>query len=320
MAFLPVPATNLAQRQLGVIARRQLRRWLTPARVDGLVRHGTLVRIERGVYRVRGSALVPAHVSFAAALRAGPNSVISGAAVLGLTGVDGFDGAGPFEILVPPGRRLTEVRFPWRTDPHPSRRLVRHGDVRLTTVGDALVHAVRWRDELGDRVLRLGFHWLCWQGRLDRDTYVARLTARFGADPLAATLLDIIGGRDAAVCESPGEIVIGQVLAGFDPAPRPQVRIGRYRVDWFFEQLQLAIEYEGVVDHTGPTDRDADARRERDLAAAGIEVLRFTAADLRDLTALQVTLVTTVARRALELGVSAPVFDPSRAAPSVDTH
>jgi hypothetical protein len=126
--------------------------------------------------------------------------------------VDGFELGRRFEVLVPQGRRLQGVRFRWRTDPNPARSYARLGAVRLTRPGDALGYAVYWREELGDRALELGFHWLCWHDHLDRRAFVARLVARSVVDPSAAALLELVGGVVAAACESDGEVAGEDVL------------------------------------------------------------------------------------------------------------
>lgn len=312
MVKLPAPAVVLAERQLGVIARWQLRRWLRGDQIDGLVHRRVLVRLQRGVYRLHGSAVVPGQIPFAAALRAGPTAVLTGPAVLGHLGVDGFDAGGLFEVLLRPGRRLAGVEFPWRIDPARFRGVTEHGAIRLTLPGDALVHSTRWRDELGDRTLRLGCHWLGWRGHLDRDAYLRRLVRRAGADPAAATMLEILGGERFARCESDGEIDLGCILSGFDPAPTPQVWLhpGR-RTNWYFDLLRLAIEYDGGVDHQ---DAAAEAQRDRELAEEGVQVLHVTPADLLDEAALLARIVTALTLRALEFGVPAPTYDPTRRA------
>jgi hypothetical protein len=88
--LLPAEATKLAETQYGVVSRRQLLRELSPSQVKGRVRHGRLVVVERGVYRVPGGAVVPQQRPFAAALRSGDGATLTGPFVLGHLGVDGF--------------------------------------------------------------------------------------------------------------------------------------------------------------------------------------------------------------------------------------
>jgi hypothetical protein len=317
MLHLPAPVIALAERQLGLIARFQLRRWLRPSQVDGHVRRGALVAVERGVYRVPAGAVVGQQTAFAAALRARPDATVTGPAVLGHLGVDGFSAGVPFEILVVPGRTLQNVDFPWRADPRPDRRVVRYGEVRLTRPEDALVHSVRWRRELGDRVLRLGCHWLGWRGLIDRDRFLERLVARSGHDPDAARFLEVMGGVELGRCESDGERHLGHLVLGFDPPPRPQIWVrARRRSDWLFVEHGVALEYQGAIDHGGLANAAADAERDRELlVAADVRVIHVTDRDLADEPALIARIASELAIRATELGIPTPTYDPSRRPP-----
>jgi hypothetical protein len=307
---LPRRVVALLQRQLGVAGRRQLLVHLSAGQVDAHVRRGRLVRLERGVYRLSGSAVVPGQRAIAAALRAGPGTCLTGPAVLGFRGVDGFDADGPFELLVPRGRRLPALACDWRPDPHPSRRVTRRGAVRLAVCEDAVVHSTRWRSRLGDRNLRLAVHWLGWRGDIDRERFLERLLARAPSEPDAAAMLEILGGIELGRCESDGEVALGRLACCFDPRPEPQVWVtATRRVDWYFASLRLALEYDGGVDH--PAGSAADRRRDRELERGGIRVLRVTADELRDPDAVLARIAEALLLRALELGVRAPSFDPT---------
>jgi hypothetical protein len=313
---LPPPLLELAEAQLGVLSRRQLRTHLGSDLVDGLVRHGHLARLERGIYRIPGGAPSPQQLAVAAALRAGPNATLTGPIVLAHHRVDGIDPSGaPFEVLLGTRRQLYGVSFPWRPDPNPSRRTTSLGEVRLATVDDALVHSVRWRTDLGDRALRLACDWLGWRGLLDRDRFLQRLVARAAEDPAADELLTVLGGDTLGRCESDGERVLGAVATRFEPAPEPQVWLpGPCRADWYFRELRLVLEFDGRVDHTSEDDRSADAARDAQLAEHGVVVVRVTPDELSNETALVGRLALELTLRAHELGVPAPTYDPARAA------
>jgi very-short-patch-repair endonuclease len=54
-------------------------------------------------------------------------------------------------------------------------------------------------------------------------------------------------------------------------------------LDRAWPEVKLAVELDGAQHHTSPQDRRADLERDRELAALGWVVLRFTYADvLRD--------------------------------------
>jgi hypothetical protein len=314
MPPLPAPVLALAERQLGILARFQLRRWLRPSQIDGYVRRGQLVVVERGIYRAVAGAIVGQQAAFAAALRSRPSATITGPAVLGHLGVDGFAAGAPFEILVAPGRTLRNVGFPWRPDPRPARAVLRCGEVRLTRPEDALVHSVRWREEFGDRVLRLGCYWLGWRGLIDRDRFLHQLVARADVDPDASQFLEVMGGLALGRCESDGERGLGRIALNFDPPPRPQVWVqpGR-RPDWLFVDHGVGLEYQGEVDHGGLSNAEADALREDEVRTAGdVRLLYVTDRDLDDEPALIARMVTELTLRAHERGIPTPTYDPNR--------
>ncbi len=313
MLDLPADLITLAEHQLGILARFQLARWLDPNQIDGYVRRGRLVVVERGVYRATASAVVAQQAAFAAALRARPGATITGPAVLGHLGVDGFSASAPFEVLVRPGRRLHNVDFPWREDPRPEREVERCGEVRLALPADALVHSVRWRREVSDRSLRLGCDWLGWRGLIDRAAFLELLVSRARIDPDAAQLLEVLGGIELGRCESQGERRLGAIAMGLDPAPTPQVWVTPHRrSDWAFVSYGVLIEYQGSVDHTGEANAARDEAREAELRAAGWLVISVTASDLEDEAALLARIVAALTLRAVERGLPTPTYDPAR--------
>lgn len=301
IAAFPQPLLDLMARQFGAVARYQLIDHLTVGTVNGLVRRGALVCVERGVYRARGGACSPAQRAMAAALRARPGAVVSGPLVLALLGVDGFTGDLPFEVLVAPHRRPTGVDFTWRPDPTPEATKASVGALPIVTPTAALVDSARWLDRLTARRLRAGFDAARWSG-LTTTQRVRERAERLGPDdPGAAFFLELFaegGGQP----ESEKERVLGRLLADFDPPPESQVWLTpRRRTDWYFREPRVAVEYNGTVDHTGPSARERDAEREDELADLGILVVTVTAADLGAPDDLRAWLRVILARRAREL-------------------
>jgi len=90
--------------------------------------------------------------------------------------------------------------------------------------------------------------------------------------------------------ESPPEsrLRVALVLAGLQPVPQCEVHAdGRFvaRVDLAFPEVRLAVEYEGAHHFAGDQIARDDERLDR-LRAAGWQVIRVSAVDLRDLDAL----------------------------------
>ena len=87
--------------------------------------------------------------------------------------------------------------------------------------------------------------------------------------------------------ESPPEsrVRVALVLAGLAPHPQFEVRHGGHlvaRVDLGWPEARLALEYEGEHHFTG-TQIASDDERIRRLRAVGWQVIRISAADLREL-------------------------------------
>lgn len=299
------PAIHLAEQQRGVIARFQLRRWLTEGQIDGKVHRRELIPLERGVYRVEGGASLAEQRAFATQLRIRPPATLSGPLVLGCLGVEGFTTGHPFEVLIPPGRRLRGIDRPVRIDPVPDRPVSRCGEVRLTSPADALLDAARWREELGDRALRIAYDTMRWRGLVTSARIEELLEQRAPTDAGAAALYAVLDGEVRS--ESEGERRLRPVLSRFDPAPEPQVWVTpRRRVDWYFRPVKVAVEYLGGVDHAYAAGRAADDVRDAELAEQSIRVLYVTDADLHDPDTVLASVAGLLALRAAASGATAP--------------
>ena len=91
-----------------------------------------------------------------------------------------------------------------------------------------------------------------------------------------------------ALCESPAEKLFFRATIEHggrtdeEPGPLvPQYRVGRYRLDFAWPELRLAIEIDGFTYHSSSAAFDRDRRRQRKLELDGWRFLRFTAAEVR---------------------------------------
>jgi very-short-patch-repair endonuclease len=275
---LPSSAVALAERQHGAVARVQLLDHMTAGSVEGLVARRTLVPIERGVYRVAGSARGPRQRAMAAALRARPRARLTGPFVLGLHDIDPFTDEAPFVVLTQPGRRLTNVGFPHRSA-DAWEPVTWCGAIPCVPLPAALVEAAHPWWEVSDRDLRVGIDHARWRGGLSTAA-LARTVERAVGHEGALRLVRLIDDG-SLTAESEGERSLAALVDGVLPAPVRQAWVDdRYRVDLYWPHLGLAVEYDGRVDHSSAEDRAHDRNRDRDLAGLGIEVLRVSASDL----------------------------------------
>ncbi|CCG01701.1 DUF559 domain-containing protein [Blastococcus saxobsidens] len=83
-----------------------------------------------------------------------------------------------------------------------------------------------------------------------------------------------------------------------------QLPTHRIRLDRAWPEVKLAVELDGAQHHTAPSDRRKDLARDRELAALGWIVLRFTYADvLRDPEGVRATVLEVYRARLEQLRV-----------------
>lgn len=269
----------LASRQHGVVARRQLLRLgLSPGQIHGHARRGALVLVRRGVYMVAGAPVTVLSEVMAAVLRAGDGARTAGERLLAAQGVRDAAVDGPFVVLVPPGRRLTDGTITWREDRHPSCGLT------ATVQGLPSFHVERNLLEAaldtGDdrRVQRLA------DGVRRRGSAHARRLHELAMRHLdhgGARRLLLLGCLDADAAESDPERYLEALLADLSPQ-RQVVLLEGVRVDLYIAALRVVVEYDGEADHTSSAARHADRGRDALLEALGYRVVRITKDELHD--------------------------------------
>jgi hypothetical protein len=300
---------RLAELQFGLVARYQAVARIGLDRSDTMLRRGPFERVDRGVYRALGAPRLAIQPALSAALRVGPGAAVTGPAALALYEVDGFgllQDRLPFEVLLPPGRRVTGSAFPVRSDPDPSRAVATWGEIRVVGPIDGLIDSAAFLDEVGARWLRLAHDVLRWRGMLKSGRLQQRI-AELGAGAPGGSALAGLLELDDQTATGDGERCLGRLLARFDPPPEPQVWVRPdRRLDWYFRSLRYGWEYQGSVDHGTVTGRQADAIRDAELRREGVRIGYVTDADLADEATFLATAAGALSARAYELGVDAP--------------
>jgi very-short-patch-repair endonuclease len=112
---------------------------------------------------------------------------------------------------------------------------------------------------------------------LTRDKALA-LLARYPRRPGAAKLRELLGGpgRPAFTRSEAEERFLALVRRAQLPEPEVNVALHAYEIDFLWRQHALAVEIDGFVFHGDRDAFEADRRRDADLAARGIQVMRVT--------------------------------------------
>lgn len=270
---------ELVRAQHGVVARRQL---LALGFSQKAIRHrlsnGRLHRVHQGVYAVGRPSLSPHGRWMAAVLACGEEAVLSHSSAAALWRI-GFEVRDAIEISLPSpfqrrrpglriyrreslrGRDLTSehgipVTTPIQTLIDLALRLDRRGIERAINEADKydLVHPPELRKALDERVGEPGAPRL--RHILDRRTF--RLTR----EELERRFLPL--ARKAGL-----------------PTPHTGRWVNDFEVDFYWPDLGLVVETDGLRYHRTPAEQGRDRLRDQAHTAAGLTQLRFTHEQVR---------------------------------------
>ncbi len=278
VASIDARIARLAATQHGVVARRQLA-GVASASIAARVADGRFVRLHRGVYAVTHTALRPEAFRLAAVLACGDDAVLSHRSAGEAWGLC-VNGRSRHEVTSPSGGGRTlksvEVR---RASLHVEDRRLLDG-VPLTSPARTLLDlaavlpAARLAKALERaEALRL-FDLVGLQavlGRAHRRAGTARLRAALRAY-----------APEPAFTRSELER-IALMFARRYRLPQPVVNCEHLgeELDFFWPAAGLNVECDGWETHRTRAAYERDRRRDRRLQAAGVRVVRVTAAQLR---------------------------------------
>lgn len=272
---------DLARRQHGVVARRQLRVLsLTNAQIDGALRRGRLVSVHRGVFAVGHARLSSTGRTSAAVLACGAGAVA------------GYRSGAALWALRPSSTPTTEVVVP-RTNSRAHSGILVHrhptlgadestvlDGVPTTTVARTLLDlaAVVDREQLRRAIKQAEV-----LGLFDLES-VRRLVARHprhrGARPLLAVLRS---WTDPLLTRSDLEIAFVE-LCDRHGLPKPVMNgtVLGMEIDAQFPDHGIAVELDGGRFHENPLQREDDYAKHAALEAAGLRFVAFTHRQVTD--------------------------------------
>ena len=268
----------LVRRQHGVVSRRQLLELgLTRHGIQERLDRGRLHRIYKGVYSVGRPELTGLGRWTAAVLACGPEAVLSGRSAAQLWGIFA-PRFSAIEVTIParktrscPGVRVKSRRLPdtdittYRNIPltTPVRTLI---DLAATLRTADLERAVNEADQLD---------------LVDPETLRTSLDEYAGV-PGARMLRTLLDHRTFILTDSVLEQRFLPIArsAGL-PRPLTQFVVNGHRVDFFWPDLGLVVETDGLRYHRTPAQQARDRDRDQAHTAAGLTTLRFTHSQIR---------------------------------------
>ena len=263
-------ASDLAARQFGAIARRQLLQLdFSPERIQSWVKRGRLHRTFPGVYAVGRPGLATEGELSSALLYANHGAAL--ASVSALWWLE-LLGTRPNRIHIDaPGdaRSLSGVCI---RHPRAMHRTFHRG-LPVVPLPAALLAAT---SHLRHNTLRLVLARAEFHHLLSLSEVHASLgRGRPGSTAIRAAMAAHL--PQLAACESPLEIdfVLLCELFGL-PLPEPNRRIGRWRPDMQWHEARLIVELDGKDAHRTAAQLLADERRAADLRDRGFTVIRFS--------------------------------------------
>lgn len=272
-------AWDLAHRQHGVIARRQLLELgFHPQAVKHRLANGRLHPVLRGVYAVGRPEVSRYGRWMAAVLSCGPDAVLSHHPAAALWGI-AEERAGPLSISVPAeiGRRSRPG-------------IVIH---RRTGLGDFVAHRHRipvtsavWTlldlaRTVSERRLDRAVNEADKLGLVDVEELRSLIELRAGASGVAA-LRALLDRRTFALTDSELERrFLRLALNAGVPRPETGRRVNGFKVDFYWPGLGLVVETDGLRYHRTPAQQARDRLRDQSHTASGLTTLRFTHEQVR---------------------------------------
>jgi very-short-patch-repair endonuclease len=287
----------LVRRQHGVVSRAQLVAAGVSARgIEHRLAKGRLYLLRRGVYAVGRREVNQYGRWMAAVLACGPGAVLSHSSAAALWRI-APERPGEIEISVTAPRcpRRRGIRIHRRADLNAEDVTHLHG-IPVTSPTRTLIDLSR---RLGPRHLEAAVNDADKHDRIDPEQLRAELDDHSG-EPGVVNLRRLLDEATFTLTDSELERRFLRIVkrAGL-PRPLTQQRVNGYRVDFYWPDLALVVETDGLRYHRTPTQQARDRLRDQAHTAAGMTALRFTRAQVRyDAAQVEFILTATVNRLA----------------------
>ncbi len=267
-------AWELAGRQHGIITRWQLLTLGFSTRsIEHRIARGRLHPVMHGVYAVGWPSLTAKRRWMAAVLACGDKAVLSHRSAAALWEI-GTELPGRIDVSV---RRCCQLQRPGlRVRGRPmlaAEDIVLRDDIPVSAPVRTLVDVAT---ELRPLQLERTVNNADKQDLIDPETLRLALD-EYAGEPGVRPLRELLDKRSFRLSDSDLEILFRPSLraAGLPP-PQTKQMVNGFEVDFFWPDLGLVIETDGLRYHRTPSTQARDARRDRTHAIAGMLPLRFT--------------------------------------------
>jgi hypothetical protein len=290
-------AWELARKQHGVLSRKNLLALgFTSAAIEHRLRTGRLHRVGQGIYAVGRSDLTQKGRWMAAVLSYAPASALSHRSAAALWGILGPH-AGPIHVSVRRrcGGRRPGIRVYGRPSLQPGEIFVREG-IPVTDPTRTLLDVAT---ELRPRELERAVNEADKHDLIDPESLRRALDDHVG-EPGVRPLRVLLHRDTFVLSDSDLEILFHPIAAAAGlPLAKTKAVVDGFEVDFFWPELGLVVETDGLRYHRTPSAQARDRIRDQTHVAAGLTSLRFTHHQIRYEPAYVAEILHRTARRLL---------------------
>lgn len=265
--------------QHGAITRRQLLELgFSEKAIEHRIAVGRLHRLGQGVYAVGRPELSWHGRLMAAVLVCGPDALLSHESAAALWGMRRWKPGAPTDVSVPPlvRRRRPGLRVHRRLI-GPDERAVR-SRIPLTTVARTLVDLA---ERIPPRELEAAVNEADKLDLIDPEALRSAVDGYAGRGGVRG-LRKVLDRQTFALTDSELERRFLSICRGLGlPLPETGRRINGFKVDFYWPDLGLVVETDGLRYHRTPSQQARDRLRDQAHTAAGLTPLRFTYAQVR---------------------------------------
>lgn len=270
---------ELAGRQHGIVTRQQLLALGFSSRsIEHRRATGRLHLVARGVYAVGWPALDKRRRWMAAALTCGEDAALSHRSAAALLGI-GSELPARIDISTP---RRCELRRPGLlVRGRPSLQASDIGTSDGIPVTSPVRTLIDLATELETLAVERAVNDADKRNLIDPETLRDELNG-FQGEPGVRPLRLLLDKLFFQLSDSDLEIYFRRIVKLADlPMPLSKQRVNRFEVDFFWPDLGLVVETDGLRYHRTPSTQTRDARRDRAHVMAGMTPLRFTHYEVR---------------------------------------